>query len=82
MCRYNSGYFFRHELLRPYKWYWRVEPNIDYTCDIQFDPFNYMQEHKKTYGFTISMQEYIETIPTLWDTTKGDASILPYVTPY
>jgi len=25
MCRFNSGFFFRHELLTPYKWYWRVE---------------------------------------------------------
>lgn len=25
MCRYESGFFYRHELLRPYKYYWRLE---------------------------------------------------------
>jgi hypothetical protein len=23
MCRYNSGFFFKHELLKPYRYYWR-----------------------------------------------------------
>lgn len=30
-----------------------------------------MQDEKKVYGFTLSLFEYIETIPTLWDTVKG-----------
>jgi hypothetical protein len=30
-----------------------------------------MQDHNKTYGFTISLIEFVETIPTLWDATKG-----------
>lgn len=25
MCRYESGFFYRHELLKPYKYYWRLE---------------------------------------------------------
>jgi alpha 1,2-mannosyltransferase len=25
MCRFNSGFFFKHELLLKYKWYWRIE---------------------------------------------------------
>jgi alpha 1,2-mannosyltransferase len=39
MCRFYSGFFYRHELLKPFKYYWRVEcvkaffsrcvPNID-----------------------------------------------------
>ena len=24
MCRFQSGFFFRHELLKDYDWYWRV----------------------------------------------------------
>jgi len=31
-----------------------------------------MQDEKKVYGFTLSLFEYIETIPTLWDSVKGD----------
>ncbi|RMX94488.1 hypothetical protein D0867_13835, partial [Hortaea werneckii] len=29
MCRYESGFFFRHPLMMEYEWYWRVEPSIE-----------------------------------------------------
>lgn len=70
MCRFESGFFFRHELMMNYEWYWRVEPSIELFCDIHYDPFRYMAEHKKKYSFVLSLFEYIETIPTLWDSVK------------
>lgn len=70
MCRYNSGFFFRHPLLSQYDYYWRVEPGVDFTCDINYDPFLFMQDNDKEYGFTIMLPEYEATIPTLWETTK------------
>ncbi|OBZ72892.1 Glycolipid 2-alpha-mannosyltransferase 2 [Grifola frondosa] len=70
MCRFNSGFFYRHPLLKNFKWYWRVEPDVRFHCDISFDPFIYMEEHGKVYSFTITLYEYRETIPTLWDTVK------------
>ena len=36
-----------------------------------YDPFLVMQDEKKVYGFTLSLFEYIETIPTLWDNVKS-----------
>ena len=27
-------FFYKHELLQKYKWYWRLEPEIKYFCDI------------------------------------------------
>lgn len=27
-------FFYKHELLTKYEWYWRVEPEIKYFCDI------------------------------------------------
>jgi len=71
MCRFNSGFFFRHELLAKYKYYWRVEPDVTFFCDLNFDPFLFMQDHEKVYGFTISLPEYGETIETLWQTVRG-----------
>ncbi|KAG8991585.1 alpha 1,2-mannosyltransferase 2.4.1 [Tulasnella sp. JGI-2019a] len=71
MCRYNSGFFFRHELLKTFDYYWRIEPHVKFFCDLNYDPFLYMQDHKKKYGFTISLPEYGETIETLWETTKA-----------
>lgn len=70
MCRFESGFFFRHELLKDYDYYWRVEPDVKIYCDIDYDVFKYMQDNDKWYGWTISLPEYKETIPTLWDTTK------------
>ncbi|GHJ86821.1 hypothetical protein NliqN6_3223 [Naganishia liquefaciens] len=70
MCRFNSGFFFRHPLLASYDYYWRVEPSVKFFCDLAYDPFLVMQDEKKVYGFTLSLFEYIETIPTLWDTVK------------
>ena len=71
MCRYESGFFFRHPLLMEYEYYWRVEPSIELFCDIAYDPFVFMKEKKKKYSFVLSLYEYVETIPTLWDSVKG-----------
>ncbi|KAJ7604054.1 glycosyltransferase family 15 protein [Mycena polygramma] len=70
MCRFNSGFFFRHELLAKYRYYWRVEPDVRFFCDLDYDPFLFMQDEGKKYGFTISLPEYIATIPTLWSAVK------------
>jgi alpha 1,2-mannosyltransferase len=70
MCRYESGFFFRHPLMMDYDWYWRVEPSIELFCDIDFDPFRLMAEKNKKYSFVLSLYEYVETIPTLWDSAK------------
>jgi len=71
MCRFESGFFFQQELLMDYEYYWRVEPSIELYCDIDYDVFKYMKENNKKYGFTLSLYEYIETIPTLWESVKG-----------
>lgn len=71
MCRFESGFFFLHELLQDYEYYWRVEPSIKLFCDIDYDVFKFMKEKNKKYGFTLSLYEYIETIPTLWESTKN-----------
>ncbi|KAF8915552.1 glycolipid 2-alpha-mannosyltransferase-domain-containing protein [Mucidula mucida] len=70
MCRFNSGFFFKHPLLQPYRYYWRVEPNVKILCDVRFDPFDYLRDNNKIYGFTISFLEWEKTIPTLWSTVK------------
>ncbi|KAJ6617031.1 glycosyltransferase family 15 protein [Mycena sp. CBHHK59/15] len=76
MCRFNSGFFYRHELLKPYRYYWRCandqkrRPDVKFFCDLDYDPFLFMQDEGKKYGFTISLPEYELTIPTLWDAVK------------
>ena len=43
MCRYFSGFFFRHPVLAEFDYYWRMEPDVYYYCDLDYDPFLYMQ---------------------------------------
>ncbi|KAI8991867.1 glycolipid 2-alpha-mannosyltransferase-domain-containing protein [Mycotypha africana] len=69
MCRFNSGFFYRHPLVADYDYYWRVEPGVEFYCDLDYDPFTFMRENGKEYGFTITLKEIPETIPTLWDHT-------------
>ncbi|KAI9267818.1 nucleotide-diphospho-sugar transferase [Sporodiniella umbellata] len=70
MCRFQSGFFFRHPLLDQFEYYWRVEPHVKFNCDIDYDPFRVMKERNLKYGFAISLPEYENTIPTLWKTVK------------
>lgn len=69
MCRFNSGFFYRHPLLAEYDYYWRVEPGVSFFCDLDYDPFKFMKDNNKEYGFTITLKEIPETIPTLWEHT-------------
>ncbi|KAI8353677.1 nucleotide-diphospho-sugar transferase [Mortierella sp. GBAus27b] len=70
MCRYQSGLLVQHDALLPFDFYWRIEPNVKYSCDIEFDPFLYMQDNNKKYAFVISLYEYPETIHGLWNATR------------
>ena len=50
---------------------------MKYFCDIDYAPFLMMQEQNKVYGYTISLYEWGQTIPTLWDTVKDFISEHP-----
>ncbi|KAJ6456595.1 glycosyltransferase family 15 protein [Mycena vitilis] len=77
MCRFNSGFFFRHPLVQKYRWYWRIEPDVHFHCDVNFDPFLFMQDRGKVYGFTITMYEFDKTIPSLWGHVKDFIKLHP-----
>lgn len=81
MCRFNSGFFYRQELLKDLDYYWRLEPSIEFFCDLDEDPFKIMRENKYKYAFTISLYEYQETIETLWQTTKDFMKKYPELIP-
>ncbi|KAM0792249.1 hypothetical protein ACM66B_004943 [Microbotryomycetes sp. NB124-2] len=82
MCRFNSGFFYRQKVLQEYDWYWRVEPGIELKCDVDVDPFLFMEANNKVYGFTIVLYEYERTIQTLWQTVKDFAKEHPeYIDP-
>lgn len=78
MCRFFSGFFYNHPLMLPYDYYWRIEPGVKYYCDIDYDIFEFMAREDILYGFTISMFEYADTIPSLWNTFKDYMHVNDY----
>lgn len=70
MCRFYSGFFHQHPLLQEFDYYWRMEPDVHYYCDLDYDPFVYMEERGIEYGFVITVLELPKTIPSLWNTTR------------
>ncbi|TFK90471.1 glycosyltransferase family 15 protein [Polyporus arcularius HHB13444] len=77
MCRFNSGFFYRHPLVQKYKWYWRVEPSVNFLCETDFDPFLFMEENDKLYGFTVALYEWPVTVPSLWNAVKEFIDVHP-----
>lgn len=69
MCRWNSGLFYKHPALLDMQYYWRVEPNVHFFCDIDYDVFRYMRDNNKTYGFTVNLYDSPESISGLWPET-------------
>jgi len=69
MCRWNSGLFYKHPALKDMQYYWRVEPKVHFFCDVDYDVFRFMQDHNKTYGFTVQLYDSPESIPSLWPET-------------
>ncbi|KAG4087179.1 glycosyl transferase [Neocallimastix lanati (nom. inval.)] len=66
MCRFESGFFYNHPMLKPFDYYWRVEPGVGFHCKLDEDPFKFMRDNNKIYGYVISLIELASTVPTLW----------------
>ena len=71
MCRFYSGFFHQHPLLQEFEYYWRMEPDVHYYCDLDYDPFVFMEDRGVQYGFVIAVMELPNTIPSLWNTTQS-----------
>lgn len=71
MCRFYSGMFYKHPEVAKLEWYWRIEPDVEFFCDITYDPFYEMQIHNKKYGFTILIKELYWTVPNLFRATRS-----------
>lgn len=69
MCRFFSRTFYKHPLVQNYEYYWRIEPNVQFYCDIDEDPFDKLKNNRQKYGFVITINEFLNSISTLMDTT-------------
>lgn len=69
MCRFYSKSFYNLPELQKYKYYWRIEPNVQFYSDINYDVFKYLRRTRKVYGFTINLYDIDESIETLYPET-------------
>ncbi len=69
MCSWFSGHFFRNSRIKQYDWYWRVEPGVDFYCEVDYDPFLFMEANGKQYAFTVVLKELASTVSSLWSAT-------------
>lgn len=69
MCRFYSVNFYKLEALKSLRYYWRIEPDTKYLCDIDYDMFKFMRDNDKVYGFVIALYDSPHSIETLWPTT-------------
>ncbi|KAH0582475.1 hypothetical protein H2248_010419 [Termitomyces sp. 'cryptogamus'] len=51
MCRWYSGFFWNHPAFQPYEWLWRLDTDIEFHCDIPYDPIQRLIDNNALYGF-------------------------------
>jgi len=67
--RFWASDIFQIEPLQKYDYFMRVDPGVLFYCDINYDPFKFMAEHDRTYGFGFALKGKAGTFPTLWENT-------------
>eukprot|EP01135_Chromosphaera_perkinsii_P009469 Nk52_evm12s1763 gene=Nk52_evmTU12s1763 len=80
MCRFNSGPFFQLSILAKYDWFWHLDDDVHYLCQLRYDPLGYMKENGIVYGFGMMFAETALTVPTLYPTAIGFVQSNPYLT--
>ncbi|EIM89542.1 nucleotide-diphospho-sugar transferase [Stereum hirsutum FP-91666 SS1] len=51
MCRFYSGLFWRHPATSRYDWLWRLDSDIEFHCDVPYDPVERLISENALYGF-------------------------------
>ncbi|KIW91192.1 uncharacterized protein Z519_08087 [Cladophialophora bantiana CBS 173.52] len=77
MIRWQSGLFYLHPALAAYEYYWRVEPDVHFFCDIPYDPFRFMQATGMVYGFNMVILDDARSFASLWSTTRDFITAYP-----
>ncbi|KAF8518759.1 nucleotide-diphospho-sugar transferase [Gautieria morchelliformis] len=65
MCRFYSGFFWRHPAIIQYDWIWRLDSDIVFHCDVPYDPFVRMQSAQALYGFVQVSDDALWVQPSL-----------------
>ncbi len=79
MIRWQSGLFYLHSALEKYDYYWRVEPDVHFFCDIPYDPFRFMHANEMVYGFNMAILDDARSFASLWSTTRDFITENPHL---
>ncbi|RAL66872.1 hypothetical protein DID88_007654 [Monilinia fructigena] len=67
------------EKLRGLDWYWRVEPDVHFFCNIDYDVFRFMRDNHLKYGFNMNILDDARSFPSLWAKTRAFAQAKPHL---
>ena len=70
MCRWTSGPIFMHEALSQYKWLWHFDTDSLLMKRLRFNPFEYMEQNGKEYGYQVIYREEPYVCEGFWTATK------------
>ncbi|KAM0755003.1 nucleotide-diphospho-sugar transferase [Meredithblackwellia eburnea MCA 4105] len=70
MCRFYSGFFWKHPATMAYDYIFRLDEGIKFWCPIDYDPFMLMKHTKTKYAYSIINNEGPKVATGLFDHTK------------
>jgi len=72
MCRFFSGELFKHEAIRDYDYYWRLDSDSFLHSNISYDIFKFMKKRGYIYGYISNLvKDGPWLVEGLWDFIKG-----------
>ncbi len=71
MCRFFSGEIYKHDAIKNYDWYWRLDSDSYLHSRIRYDIFNFMEREGFIYGYLeTNIKDAPKFVIGLWDLTK------------
>ena len=74
-------FFYHHPALQSFDYYWRVEPDVHFLCDITYDPFRLLRDNDLVYGFNMLIMDDARSFPSLWSMTQDFVSTHEHLIP-
>lgn len=77
MCRFYSGFFWKHPAVAKFDYIWRLDEGVKFWCDLDYDPFLVMQDRGKKIGYSVLRVETPFVVEGLWEATREFFSLNP-----
>lgn len=62
---FDTGFFWKHPALEAYDWLWRLDTDIEFHCDVPYDPIERMVQKNALYGFVQVALDAVWVQPSL-----------------